>query len=93
MLTLDDNLHIPGSVSFTFVDEDAILLNMQTNQYYLLDEVGAQLWRLLRDGKSLLESYHKLLEEYEVDPAQLEQDVLELLGKLKEQGLVEIVQA
>ena len=40
MLTLDDNLLIPTSVSFTFVDEDAVLLNMQTNQYYLLDEVG-----------------------------------------------------
>jgi hypothetical protein len=93
MLTLDDTLHIPGNVSFTFVDEDAVLLNMQTNQYYLLDEVGARLWGLLRDGKSLRESYQTLLDEYEVDPAQLEQDVLELLAKLKEQGLVEILQA
>jgi hypothetical protein len=93
MLTLDDNLLIPASVSFTFVEEDAVLLNMQTNQYYLLDEVGARLWGLLRDGKPLKESYQTLLEEYEVDPAQLEQDVLELLEKLKEQGLVEIVQA
>jgi hypothetical protein len=93
MLTLDENLLIPARVSFTFVDEDAVLLNMQTNQYYLLDEVGARLWGLLRDGKSLRESYQTLLEEYEVDPAQLEQDVLELLENLKEQGLVEILQA
>jgi hypothetical protein len=93
MLTLDDTLLFPDIVSFTFVDEDAVLLNMQTNQYYLLDEVGARLWGLLRDGKSLRESYRALLEEYEVEPATLEQDVLELLEKLKEQGLVEIVQA
>ena len=92
-MTLDDTLLIPANESFTFVDEDAVLLNMQTNQYYLLDEVGARLWGLFRDGKLLRESYQTLLEEYEVDPAQLEQDVLELLTKLKEQGLVEIVQA
>jgi hypothetical protein len=92
MLTLDVTLIFPEVVSFTFVDEDAVLLNMQTNQYYLLDEVGARLWGLLRDGKSLRESYRALLEEYEVEPATLEQDVLELLEKLKEQGLVEIVQ-
>ena len=92
MLTLDDTLHIPTIVSFTFVDEDAVLLNMQTNQYYLLDEVGARLWGLLRDGRSLRESYQTLLEEYDVESAQLEQDVLELLDNLKEQGLVEIVQ-
>jgi hypothetical protein len=93
MMTLDDVLHIPGNVSFTFVDEDAVLLNMRTNQYFLLDEVGARLWGLLRDEKSLRESYQTLLGEYEVEPTQLEQDVLELLEKLKEQGLVEIVQA
>ena len=93
MLTLDANLHIPAFVTFTFVEQEAVLLNMQTNQYYLLDEVGARLWGLLRDGKSLREGYQALLEEYAVDTGQLEQDVLELLEKLKEQGLVEIVPA
>lgn len=93
MLTLDDNLHIPAHVSFTFVDEDAVLLNMKNNQYYLLDELGARLWGLMRDGKSLRESYQVILEEYEVESGQLEQDILELLEHLKEQGLVEIVQA
>jgi hypothetical protein len=93
MLTLDDNLLIPASVSFTFVDEEAVLLNMQTNQYYLLDEVGARFWGLLRDGKSLREGFQTILEEYEVESAVLEKDMLELLEKLKEQGLVEIVQA
>jgi hypothetical protein len=93
MLKMDDTLHIPAFVSVAFVDEDAVLLNMRTNQYYWLDEVGARLWGLLRDGKSLRESYQVILEEYEVNPSQLEQDVLELLEKLKEQGLVEIAQA
>jgi hypothetical protein len=93
MLTLEDTLHIPAHVSFTFVDGDAVLLNMHTNQYYWLDEVGARLWGFLRDGKSLRESYQEILSEYEVDSAQLEQDVLELLEKLKEQGLVEVIQA
>ena len=93
MLTLDDTLIIPTHVSFTFVDEDAVLLNMRTNQYYLLDEVGARLWGLLRDGKSLKESCQLLLEEYEVEPETLERDVLELLEKLKEQELVEILPA
>ena len=93
MLKLDDILHIPDFVSFAFVQQDAVLLNMHTNQYYLLDEVGARLWGLLQDAKSLRESYKIILDEYEVEPTQLEEDVLELLVKLKEQGLVEIVQA
>ena len=93
MLTLDATFHIPDYVSFAFVEQDAMLLNMQNNQYYLLDDVGARLWGLMGEGKSLRESYQVLLEEYEVEPARLEQDVLELLENLKEKGLVEIVQA
>ena len=92
MLTLDDTLHIPAHVSFAFVDEDAVLLNLQTDQYYLLEEVGARLLELLRDGKMLRESYQVILEECEAEPETVERDVLELLENLKEQGLVEIVQ-
>jgi hypothetical protein len=93
MLNLDVNLLIPAYVSFTFVDEDAVLLNLHTNQYFLLDEVGARFWCLVQDGKSARETYQALLEDYEVNPAQLEKDLLELLQNMKEQGLVEIVQA
>ena len=92
MLTLDTALRIPAHVSFTFVEEQAVLLNLRTNQYFSLDEVGAHLWALLKEGTSLREGYPGLLEESEVEPAQLEQDVLELMENLKEHGLVEIVQ-
>ena len=92
-MTLDAALHIPDLVSFAFVEQDAVLLNTRTNQYYLLDDVGARLWGLLREGKTLRVAYQALLEQYEVEPARLEKDILELIGNLEEQGLVEIVQA
>jgi hypothetical protein len=91
-LKLDNEVHIPAVVSFGFVEQEAVLLNKQTNQYFMLDEVGARLWALLQDGKSPKESYHMLLEEYEVDPIQLECDLLELLDDLEKHGLVEIIQ-
>jgi hypothetical protein len=90
MLTLDTVLHIPVNVSFSVVGEDAFLLNTQTNKYYALQKVGARLWELLNEKKSLRNAYKILLSEYEVDPVQLEQDVLELISHLMESGLVEI---
>jgi hypothetical protein len=92
MLTLDTALHIPANVSFSVVGEDAFLLNTQTNKYYGLEKVGARLWELLNEGKSLKDAHQIILSEYEVDPAQLEQDILELLEGLREHGLVEIVE-
>jgi hypothetical protein len=91
MLTLDAALRIPDYVMFTTDSEDSVLLNARTDQYYALDEVGARLWSLLNDRKPLREVYQVLLDEYEVAPVQLEQDMLELLNHLLENGLVESV--
>ena len=93
MLTLDAALRIPDNVLFTTVDDDAVLLNTRTNQYFALDEVGARAWNLLTEGKSLRAAYEILLDEYEVDPIPLERDLLDLVGHLAENGLVESVSA
>jgi len=90
MLTLDIALRIPANVSFSVVGEDAFLLNTKTNKYYGLEKVGSRLWELLNEGKQLRDGYQMLLDEYEVDPAQLEQDLLELIAQLVKNGLVEI---
>ena len=90
MLTLDATVNIPVSVLSTTVDQDVVLLNTLTNKYYSLDEVGARLWSLLSEDKTLRDAHQALLKEYEVESSQLEQDLLELLGELQESGLVEI---
>jgi hypothetical protein len=90
MLTLDVSLGIPSHVIFTKVEQDAILLNTRTNKYFVLEEVGERLWELLNAGNSLRKSYGMLLDEYDVEPVQLEQDLLSLLAHLTENGLVEI---
>ncbi len=79
MLTLNSKLRLPEQVVFTFVGEDAILLNTRTNQYFALDDVGRRLWGLMSEGKDLRESHAALLEEYEVEPDRLEVDLLEWL--------------
>lgn len=91
MLSLDVKLQIPEYVLFTMVEQDAILLNTRSNQYFALEEVGTRLWALLSAGQGLREAYQALLAEYEVTPAELEHDLLDLLTRLKENGLVEVV--
>lgn len=89
MLTLDSALRIPENVLFTRVEEDAVLLNTRTNQYFALSDVGVRLWNLLGEGKSFRTAYESLLDEYEVHGIQLERDLLELVSQLMEHGLVE----
>jgi hypothetical protein len=93
MLTLDANVRIPVSLASTLLEEDAVLLNTKTNRYYALDGAGARMWGLLKEKKPLREAYNTLLDEFEVEPIQLEQDMLDLLGQLMDNGLVEVVKA
>jgi hypothetical protein len=92
MLTLDAELYIPAHVSYSIVGEDAFLLNTRTNKYYILEEVGTRIWNMLKSGESLRKIYKALLVEFEVEPSQLEQDILELIVNMNENGIVEVNQ-
>jgi hypothetical protein len=70
--------------------EESAILNLKNSVYYGLDPVGAQVWRLLREPKSVAELRDALLDEYDVEAARCEQDLLELLEKMRGEGLIEV---
>ncbi len=91
MLSLDAALRIPSNISFSMIGEDAFLLNTRTNKYFRLELVGTRLWDLISRGESLRNSHRIILDEYQVQPGILEKDLLQLVGQLLENGLVELV--
>lgn len=69
---------------------ESVILNCQNEQYYGLDEIGTEMWTKLTTSPTIQSAYETLLQEYDVDAELLRQDICELLGNLKAQGLVEI---
>ena len=92
MLTLDSLLRIPPYVTTSFVDDDAVLLNTRTNQYFAMQDVSSRFWDLLKNGSELREACQVLQAEYASEPAEVEKDVLDLVHELMENGLVELVE-
>lgn len=80
----------PGQMSCDLAGEAAIL-NMATGIYYGLDPIGARVWELIQEPSSVSQVRDALLEEYEVESAQVESDVKALLGDMVSHGLVEVV--
>ena len=66
------------------------ILNLKNQTYYSLDEVGSQVWHLLRQPRRVAEVRDALVQEYDVEPDQCERDLLALLQQLAEQGLIEV---
>ena len=69
---------------------ESVLLNLNNESYYGLDEVGTRMWTVLTNAASIQTAYESLLNEYDVAPEVLRCDLTDLLEKLAAQGLVEI---
>jgi len=91
VLTLDSKVIIPTFVSFSSIKENTFLLNTSTNTYFRLDAVGTRFWELITEGNSLRNVSRILEEEFEVEESQLEQDLFELITKMLENGLVQLI--
>ncbi len=68
---------------------EVVLLNLENGMYYGLDPVGARIWNLIQKPKNVNDIRDVLLKEYDVEPARCEQDLLALLKRLADEGLIE----
>lgn len=77
-------------VLFQAVGDEAVLLSLGTERYFGLDSVGVRIWELLLMDPRLQRTFDVLCAEYDVEPGQLEADLLDLVGELAEAQLVQV---
>lgn len=75
-------------VLFQPLGEEAVLLNLENNRYYGLNEVGARMWQLLQEHGDLDAVVAQMVAEYEVEEAVLRQDLQTLIAQLIEQEML-----
>ena len=86
----DTKFAVSGDVLFQEVSGETVLLDLNSESYFGLDEVGTRVWQLLSGGNSVAAMLDVLLNEYDVEREQLEMDVEELLNSLIEAGLITV---
>ncbi len=89
-MNLTDTPTIPAQVMARQVGDETVILDLGSGTYFGLDPVGARVWQLIGEGRTLGDICAALLDEYDVARAQLERDVLDLAEKLLEQKLISI---
>ena len=75
------------------VSGETVLLDLESECYFGLDAVGTRIWQLIGDGGDLLTIYNTMLEEYEVEEAQLQTDLEALITNASERGLITLQDA
>ena len=90
MVSLADRVAVPQHVLIRFLDKESVLLNIETERYFGLDETGTRMWQLATAAPKIEIAYQQLLDEYDVEPALLRSNLVELLDRLVENGLLQV---
>src|SRR5262245_51970820 len=85
-----DRLRVPEDVLISGLQSESVLLNLDSECYFGLDEVGTRFFSALTSSPSIAAAYEQLLEEYDVDANVLRTDLMALVEQLVAQGLVEV---
>jgi hypothetical protein len=75
------------------VGDDAILLNLNTENYFSLDEVGTRIVTTLEESDSLKQAVSKLVGIYDVDESKLTSDAIRLVEECEQNGLLQVTAA
>jgi hypothetical protein len=87
-MDLSNRFAIKPNVMARQLGEETVILDLESGTYFGLDPVGARIWQLMKEGKSLAEICEAMLEEYEVSREELERDALALAQDLEARSLI-----
>ncbi len=92
MIPMHATISISGDLVSCDLNAEAVVLNLRSGRYYGLDPVGARIWNLIQTPRTVQEIRDILLQDYEVEADRCEGDLVALLEKLANEGLVDVRQ-
>ena len=83
-------LKVSDKVLFQKLGDEAVILHLDSEEYFGLDSIGTRMWELLLgEGEGNIDkSIPLLLEEYEVEENRLKEDMNELVIALKAEKIL-----
>ena len=78
-------------VSFTQVDDEAVLLDLNTGTYFGLNHVGTHFLNIVQNAASddhIEEASKEIALKYQIEQQQVRTDLLELIEQLKQSSLL-----
>ena len=72
------------------IDEETIILDSETQEYFSINEIGKVIWSLIEEKKNLEEIKAEMLDMYEVPEEQIEKDLLNFIQALQQKKLIKV---
>lgn len=92
-LNLQQKIALSPDVISQQVSGETVLLDLESENYFGLDEVGTRICQLIKETNDLNTIYNTLLGEYEMPEERLQQDLTTLLTEIEGLGLIVLGEA
>ncbi|HET9712014.1 MAG TPA: PqqD family protein [Pyrinomonadaceae bacterium] len=89
-ISFSDRVKIPDDVLISKLQEESVILNLDSERYFGLDDVGTRILSVLTTSDSIEAAYQTLASEYDVDRHALRLDLAELVENLLTHGVLQI---
>ena len=87
--TLEARWRISDQAIANAVADETVILHLGNGTYFGLDPIGTQLWEAIKAGEPPKVICEAVLEKYDVEPAQLADDLRALLADFVTNNLIE----
>jgi hypothetical protein len=77
------------NVVYEIFEDEVVIINLETGNYYSFDGVGVDIWNLIRDGASTAEIHDWVISQYEGSTlAEIAKDIDQSILELHREGLI-----
>ena len=89
-ISFSDRVAIPDDVLISNLQEESVILNLESERYFGLDSIGTRMLTVLTTSESIEAACETLLQEYDVDGQVLREDLIALVEDLAAKGLIRV---
>lgn len=84
----DTKFKTTENIAWRNVNDEIVILNLKSGEYFTLNDVGQVIWTAITDEKNVEEIKMKIIDEYDVSKEKATGDIMQFITGMIEEGLL-----
>lgn len=90
MININNVVSRRNDIDTTDLNGEIVMMDLEKGRYFSLNGVGSRIWEIIEEPIGINKIVDCLLEEYDVNRNECEENVLEFLGKLDDANIISV---
>lgn len=90
MININNVVSRRNDIDTTDLNGEIVMMDLEKGRYFSLNGVGSRIWEIIEEPIGINKIVDCLLEEYDVNRNECEENVLEFLDKLDDANIISV---